>query len=111
VKGLNKNFGNTTTMTTTQSQSYQPAPFTKGGLSYGINGYATIKSHWVHEQQKDYGGGYLIPSVKGLNKNFGNTTMTTTQSQSYQPAPFTKGGLSFGINGYATVKYHWVHVQ
>jgi hypothetical protein len=98
-------------MTTTQSQSYQPAPFTKRGLSYGINGYATIKYHWVHAHKKDFGGGYLIPSVKGLNKYFGNTTVTTTQSQSYQPAPFTKEGLSYGINGNAFIKYHWVHVQ
>jgi len=31
--------------------------------------------------KQDFGGGYLIPSVKCLNKNFGNTTtMTTTQS-------------------------------
>ena len=33
--------------------------------------------------QQDFGGGYLIPSVKGLKKNYGNTTMTTSQSQSY----------------------------
>ncbi len=93
MKGLNKNFGNTT-MTTTQSQRYQPAPLTKGGLAFGINGYATIIYHWVHVRQKVFCGGYLFPTVKGLNKNFGNTTMTTTQSQRYQPAPFTKGGLA-----------------
>jgi hypothetical protein len=98
VKGLNKNFGNTT-MTTIQSQSYQPTPLTKEGLSFGINGLATIKYHWVHVQCH----GYSIPSVKGPNKNFVNTTMTTIQSQSYQPTPLTNGGLSFGINGLATI--------
>jgi hypothetical protein len=48
---------------------------------------------------------------KASNKNYGNTTMTTTKSQSNQPAPFTKGGLSFGITDLATIKYHWVHDQ
>jgi len=98
-------------MTTIQSQSCQPTPLTKGGLSFGINGLATIKYHWVHVQLKDFGHGYSIPSVKGLNKNFGNTTMTTIQSQSYQRTPFSKQGISNVKNGLGTIKYHWINVQ
>ncbi len=92
-------------------QSHLPTPFTKGGLSFSKNGLATIKYHWVYVQRKEFGGGLSIPCVKGLNNSFGNTTMTTTQSQSHLPTPITKGGLSCGKNDKATIKYHWVHVH
>jgi hypothetical protein len=49
--------------------------------------------------------------VKGLNKNLGNTTMSSTQSQSCLATPITKVGLSFGKTDIATRKYHWIHVQ
>jgi hypothetical protein len=59
----------------------------------------------------DFGGGLSIPSGKGLNKNFGNTTISSTQSQSHLPTPITKGGLSFSNNVFTTIKYHWRHIH
>jgi hypothetical protein len=59
----------------------------------------------------DFGGGLSIPSGKGLNKNFGNTTISSTQSQSHLPTPITEGGLSFSNNVLATINYHCIHVQ
>jgi hypothetical protein len=47
----------------------QPFLLAKKGLSYGRNGLATIKYHWIHIQGKFFDGGLPFPNVKCLNKN------------------------------------------
>jgi hypothetical protein len=55
-----------------------------------IKSKATINYHCTHIQYKDFGGVLSIPSVKRLNKTFGNTTISSTQSQSHLATPITK---------------------